>query len=307
MKKTRSSVRPGILIVLVSIGLIIMALFVLSLSLLASAVALKPAGSLTNSPQSAVQNQIQLPNTETATFTPIPPETPTAVPSPTSALWQPLPPISQENYRGLLTNGNRDTYKVALTFDLCESEGDLAGFDTRIISVLNETQTPATLFLGGLWMQDHLDATRELAGNPLFELGNHSWSHEDFSTITPDEMQQQVLLTQQKMFDLLGYQTNLFRLPYGTYNDEALNNINGNGLYIIQWDDVSGDPDPNINAASMTSWVLQQAQPGSIIIMHANGRGWHTAEALPAMIQSLRDRGFTLVTISELLNLPPYK
>jgi peptidoglycan/xylan/chitin deacetylase (PgdA/CDA1 family) len=120
-------------------------------------------------------------------------------------------------------------------------------------------------------------------------------------------MDRQILLTQQTMYDLLGYQTNLFRLPYGTYTEEAIQRINDQGLYIIQWDDVSGDPDPGIDARKMTDWVLQQVQPGSIIIMHANGRGWHTAEALPEIIRSLREQGLTLVTVSELLKIPPYK
>jgi|WetSurMetagenome_2_1015567.scaffolds.fasta_scaffold101489_1 peptidoglycan-N-acetylglucosamine deacetylase len=238
--------------------------------------------------------------------TPTPLADPILTPTTTPAQ-QGLPVIVPQNQRGLLTNGKRDEYKIALTFDLCETEGDLAGYDSQIIQILNKTQTPATLFLGGLWMRDHQAETLELAGNPLFELGNHSWSHADFSAISRVEMDQQIILTQQTMHDLLGYQTNLFRLPYGTYSDDALNAINDQGLYIIQWDDVSGDPDPDIGAKEMTAWVLQQAQPGSIIIMHANGRGWHTAEALPRIIQSLRDQGYTLVTISKLLNIQPYK
>jgi peptidoglycan/xylan/chitin deacetylase (PgdA/CDA1 family) len=39
--------------------------------------------------------------------------------------------------------------------------------------------------------------------------------------------------------------------------------------------------------------------------MHMNGRGWHTAEALPAVIQRLRDQGYTFVTVSQLLGLAP--
>jgi peptidoglycan/xylan/chitin deacetylase (PgdA/CDA1 family) len=218
-----------------------------------------------------------------------------------------LPPVVKDSHRGLITNGDRSQHKIALTFDVCQSEGDLAGFDASIIQVLNETHTPATFFLGGLWMRDHQAETIELSNNPLFELGNHSWSHKDFSAITNDEMQKEILLTQQFMYDLVGYQTNLFRLPYGTYTDESLNTINDQGLYIIQWDDVSGDPDPNVTAENMTSWVLQQVQPGSIIIMHANGRGWHTAEALPGIIQSLNEQGYSIVTISDLLKIQPYK
>lgn len=237
-----------------------------------------------------IQNEPTITSTPAATYTP-----------------QADLPVIPGASPGLLTNGSRDEYKIALTFDLCETEGDLAGYDAEIIRILNDTQTPATLFLGGLWMQNHQAETLELAGNPLFELGNHSWSHLDFSSLSADAMQQQILLAQQKMYELLGYQTNLFRFPYGTYNEEALHVVNDNGLYAIQWDSVSGDPDPDIGAKEMTAWVLQQAQPGSIIIMHANGRGWHTAEALPGMIQSLRDQGYTLVTVSELLNIEPYK
>lgn len=240
------------------------------------------------------------------TPTPFLPQIPTPTLTPGIQGWTSLPPIP-ESSRALNTNGDRSEYKVALTFDVCQSEGDLAGFDTAIIQVLNETKTPATFFLGGLWMRDHQKETIELSNNPLFELGNHSWSHKDFSAITNDEMQKEILLTQQFMYNLVGYQTNLFRLPYGTYTDESLNIINDQGLYIIQWDDVSGDPDPNVNAENMTSWVLQQVQPGSIIIMHANGRGWHTAEALPRIIQSLNEQGYAIVTVSELLKIQPYK
>lgn len=230
--------------------------------------------------------------------------TPVAPATPTSPLWEPLSPISN-NERGLITNGDRTTYQIALTFDVCQSEGDLAGFDTEIIRVLTETQTSATFFLGGQWIRDHQTETLQLANNTFFELGNHSWSHRDFSGITPDEMQSEILLAQQEMYKLLGYQTNLFRLPYGTYNEEALTVIGNNGLYVIQWDVVSGDPDPNIDAGRMTNGVLQQIQPGSIVIMHANGRGWHTAEALPGIIQSIRQQGYTFVTVSDLLGIQP--
>ena len=219
-----------------------------------------------------------------------------------SSVWNPLPPLPVDSQK-LITNGDRSEYQVALTFDLCQRNNELTNYDTEIIRVLNEAQAPATFFVGGLWMRDHEAQTRELAGNPLFELGNHSWSHQDFSIISSEEMVQEILLTQQYMQQLLGYQTKLFRLPYGTYREDALRVIGENGLYTIQWDAVSGDPDPDIDAQEMTDWVLGQVQPGSIIIMHANGRGWHTAEALPVIIQSLREQGYSLVTVSDLLDL----
>jgi peptidoglycan-N-acetylglucosamine deacetylase len=238
-----------------------------------------------------------------ATNTPnLQPEASTAT-NPSASQWNALPPLPLHS-RVLITNGDRMDYKVALTFDLCQRNDELTGFDADIIRVLNDAQAPATFFVGGLWMRDHEAQVLELAGNPLFELGNHSWSHQDFAVISAEEMTQEILLTQQYMQNLLGYQTKFFRLPYGTYTDDALRVIGENGMYTIQWDAVSGDPDPNIDAEEMTAWVLQQVQPGSIIIMHANGRGWHTAEALPVIIQTLREQGYSLVTVSDLLGLP---
>jgi peptidoglycan/xylan/chitin deacetylase (PgdA/CDA1 family) len=204
----------------------------------------------------------------------------------------------------LYFNGNRASNRIALTFDACETEGDTeATFDTEIARILVETQTPATIFLGGLWMRDHPQETIFLASQPLFELGNHSWSHLDFASISLVQMQEELQQTQEMMWEILGRQAHLFRFPFGTYNEQALEAVRQAGMVAIQWDVVSGDPDPNIGAARMTEAVLGQAQPGSIIIMHINGRGWHTAEALPEIIRQLKERGFELVTVSELLGL----
>jgi peptidoglycan-N-acetylglucosamine deacetylase len=230
--------------------------------------------------------------------------TPAATETPTIEPTQSAPQPLAQDQRGLITNGNRADNKIALTFDVCQAEGELSGYDAGIVRILTETNTPATFFLGGEWIRDHESNARELANNPLFQLGNHSWSHADFSKISAEQMAQEIGLAQDMLSKLTGRQNNLFRLPYGFYNAEALKMLGDDGLYTIQWEIESGDPDPNIDAAAMTPWVLQQAQSGSIIIMHANGRGWHTAEALPGIIKTLRERGYTLVTISELLNIP---
>ncbi len=227
---------------------------------------------------------------------------PAATNTPFSSKFKILPPLPLLN-RGLITHGGRSENKIALTFDLCQAKGAVAGFDPEVVNVLRETKTPATFFLGGLWIQDHMTETRTLAGNPMFELGNHSWSHPDFSRITPEKITEEIQRTQRIMWELLGYQTNLFRLPYGRYSEKVLDVIGENGLYTIQWDVVSGDPDPKIDADTMTHWVLRQIKPGSIVVMHANGRGRHTAEALTPIIQSLQKKGYTFVTISDLLGL----
>jgi peptidoglycan/xylan/chitin deacetylase (PgdA/CDA1 family) len=68
----------------------------------------------------------------------------------------------------------------------------------------------------------------------------------------------------------------------------------------------SVDPVPDNTAENILELVKERVQNGSIVIMHANGRGWHTAEALPLIIDHLRSEGYTLVTISQLIGLESF-
>ena len=70
------------------------------------------------------------------------------------------------------------------------------------------------------------------------------------------------------------------------------------------WDVLSGDFDQTISGDRCAENVILNAKEGSIIIFHANGRGYGTAEALPRIVSTLRERGFTFVTVSEELVAP---
>jgi peptidoglycan/xylan/chitin deacetylase (PgdA/CDA1 family) len=159
--------------------------------------------------------------------------------------------------------------------------------------------------MGGDWMRTHPDETKKLAENPSFELGNHSWSHPDLTKLTEEEIGQEIELTEEILFQLTGRHSRLFRPPFGYFNDLVLQVTASHGMYAIQWDSVSGDPDPSFDAATILAEVQRTVRKGSIIIMHANGRGWHTAEALPAIIEYLGARGYTPVTVSQLIGLEP--
>lgn len=228
---------------------------------------------------------------------------PTSTPTPTALPPTPTPPPTVEP--ALVLHGDRSLPYVALTFDACQTAELPAGYDQKIIEILTETNTPATLFLGGLWMQTHREQTRELAANPLFELGNHSWSHPDFAGIGAEEMDDEIALTQDLMYRLTGKRATLFRFPSGSYTDEALEVAGRHGLRAILWDVVSGDADRRVSAKAMIGAVTGQARNGSIVVMHMNGRGWHTAEALPVMIERLHAKGYRLVTVSQLLEMAP--
>ncbi len=237
--------------------------------------------------------------TFTSSRTPIPSWAPTETARPNIA---PTLPHTDVHF---IYHGDRDKPYVALTFDLCQKPEYPAWFDQGIYDVLMRYNAPATFFMGGDWMRTHVDETLLLASNPNFELGNHSWSHPDLPGLNEQTISSEIVKTQNLLYQITGRQSKLFRLPAGKYDDLTLSVIAWHGLYTIQWDVETGDPDPTIDAERMNWAVRTRVQNGSIIIMHANGRGWHTAEALPDMIEYLRGQGYILVTVSQLLGLEP--
>jgi peptidoglycan/xylan/chitin deacetylase (PgdA/CDA1 family) len=94
----------------------------------------------------------------------------------------------------------------------------------------------------------------------------------------------------------------LFRFPYGACNARALQEVHDHGLRAIQWDLSTGDSESTRSPKAIARALVANARPGSIILAHANGRGWHTATALPLAVPKLRAMGFEFVTVSELLD-----
>ncbi|MGL4397262.1 MAG: hypothetical protein ACRCS9_12030, partial [Hyphomicrobium sp.] len=93
----------------------------------------------------------------------------------------------------------------------------------------------------------------------------------------------------------------LYRFPFGACNAQALDAVNNAGFAAIQWDVSTGDPDPHVSAAGIARQITRSTRPGSIIIGHANGRGWNTLQGLALAIPQLKAEGYQFVTVSELL------
>ncbi len=94
----------------------------------------------------------------------------------------------------------------------------------------------------------------------------------------------------------------LFRYPFGTCHPQAIKAVNGAGMLAIQWDISTGDPWRGQTDKAIVRTVMSRVKSGSIVVAHANGRGWNTWKALPTLIKRLRDDGYELVTVSELLS-----
>jgi peptidoglycan/xylan/chitin deacetylase (PgdA/CDA1 family) len=197
-------------------------------------------------------------------------------------------------------HGSRAGRRVALTFDACTTRGR-DPYDPRIPRILDALHVPATVFVGGGWAQEEAPALRALASDPLIELGNHTFTHPHLTRLTGAGIRDELLRTQAEIAAVTGRIPTLFRPPYGEYDAHVLRAAAGVGLTTVEYDLPSGDPDPHATARGLVEWVLREARPGSIIVMHLNHPRFHTAEALPAIVDGLRARGFDLVTVGDLL------
>lgn len=232
-----------------------------------------------------------------------------------------LPPVPA-NLRGSIRRVELPKGKklIALTLDFCEAPYEIAGYDGAVINYLRKNNIKATLFTGGKWMLSHPVRTQQLIADPLFEIGNHAWTHGNFRNLGKRNMLGEILyaqhayshtrkkllqnqcVTSRRNPDHIQRQMKLFRFPYGACRKSSLKTVADNGLLAIQWDVATGDPSRKQSAKAIARQVLKNTKPGSIIIAHANGRGWNTAKALPLFIPELIKRGYRFVTVSELLD-----
>jgi len=209
---------------------------------------------------------------------------------------------------------------VALTFDadmtrtefarLRAGAGDGGWYDPRIVAELERTDTPATIFLTGLWTRVHPDVARRLARSPRFEIADHSLSHRAFRTpcfgLQPvagrAAKRAEVVHSRAVIEEVTGERPQWFRFPGGCHSTADMRVVRAAGERPVGWDVVGGDPgqpDP----AVVVRGVVEHVRPGSIVVLHLVGapNAPATAAALPAIISELRTRGYSFVTLGRLL------
>jgi peptidoglycan/xylan/chitin deacetylase (PgdA/CDA1 family) len=228
----------------------------------------------------------------------------------------PIAPSLRGSIRGVELPSDKKL--IALTFDLCEENGYVSGYDGRIVDLLRAQGIKATFFAGGKWMETHPERAQQLITDPLFEVGSHGLRHLDLSHVNATTLAEEITLTEAAYARaktalasrqcLVGAappappaRLTLLRFPYGRCNDKALAAAADAGLLSVQWDLVTGDPDPLVSAKTLANRILTKAHPGAIVVAHANGRGRNTAAALAIALPKLKEEGYSFVTVSELI------
>ncbi len=201
----------------------------------------------------------------------------------------------------VVTSGPSSCPGVALTFDLCPVRGG-SGYDQALIDYLVGHKIPATFFMSGKWIVKHDEQVKQLLRVPFFEVGTHGEVHAHLPMHSDEEQKQEIIGPVRLLKTRYGHEATLFRPPYGEYNDDTVDVVKALGLQFILWNVVSGDPDPTLSAEQIEKRLQRLTGKGSIIVMHANGKGKQTKEVVTHLYEHLLpQRHLTPMTVSNVL------
>lgn len=195
---------------------------------------------------------------------------------------------------------NTNDNKVALSFDAAWGNDDTQ----NILSILAKYNVKVTFFMTGEWVNKYPNDVMAIAAAG-HDLGNHSENHKQMSLLTKEQCTEEIMKAHNRVKDLTGIEMNLFRAPYGDYNNNLVGTARELKYYTIQWDVDSLDW-KDYGTKSIIDMVVNNKNlgNGSIILMHNGAKD--TPEALEAIITGLQEKGYELVPISKLIYTGKY-
>lgn len=183
--------------------------------------------------------------------------------------------------------------KISLTINCAWNADDI----DRILDTLSKYETKVTFFMVGEWVDKYPEAVKKIADQG-HEIGNHSDTHPHVNQMTFEKNEEQIKLCADKIEKLTGKRSVLYRGPYGEYNDVVIKAAENQNHKTIQWSldtlDYKG-----LTQSQMWDRLKDKLKAGDIILMH-NGTE-HTAEALDKIIYNIKEKGFEIVPVSELI------
>ena len=191
--------------------------------------------------------------------------------------------------------------------------GGRVGDALAIVGWLVAHDVHATVFMTGAMAENkYTDAGRQVlaiieAHPDLLTLGNHSYSHPDFRTLTAAEMLNELRRTEAAIAPFCTQDPRpFFRPPYGGTNTSVLATVGSAGyrwtvmwdIDTIDWRPIANDP-PGPTADEIVAKVVGNARGGSIVLMHLGG--YETYKALPRIVAGLDAAGLDLVNLDAML------
>lgn len=184
--------------------------------------------------------------------------------------------------------------QVAITFDSAWG----ADKTLKILETLKEYNVNATFFLVGFWVEEYPDMVKAIMDQGV-EIGTHSNTHPDFVKLgNAADMKSELETSMKLITNITNKPVELFRSPYGAYNNTSITVAEELGLKTIQWDVDTLDW-KGLSGMEITNRVLNKVKNGSIILCHNNSD--HILDALPIMLERLRLQGYKVTSVGELI------
>jgi peptidoglycan/xylan/chitin deacetylase (PgdA/CDA1 family) len=194
--------------------------------------------------------------------------------------------------------GSKDIRKVSLTFD------DGPGKATeKILGILKENNIKATFFMLGVRVQNDPEGAKAVLASG-HEIANHTYEHINFYTYKGEDkaikIEKELLKSEKIIRDTLGVKPVLARFPYGYAKPDALTTAKNNGYYVINWS--FGTDWENMSAEEMHAKYKEAIKNGAIFLMHDLSKNDKVLSFLSVFISEIKEAGYEIVTVSELLN-----
>lgn len=202
--------------------------------------------------------------------------------------------IVKKNEGGNTYAGNIDPTKpmLALTYD----DGPSAHATPRILAALEKYNSRATFFMVGKQAEKRMDVVKKMEELGC-EVANHTYDHTLMTKVPPEELASQLARTNQVVSDACGVSPVLMRPCGGARSEAGMNIVGAISMPAVLWSIDTLDWKTR-DAQTTIQTVLEQAKDGDIILMHDLYET--TADASEVLIPELVNRGFQLVTVSEL-------
>lgn len=188
--------------------------------------------------------------------------------------------------------------KIALTFDTAWGNEDI----NEIIAVLDEYNCKATFFITGVWAEKFPSDVKKLY-DARHEIGNHSYNHEHFTKLSPEQMEESIKKGEDAIKKTTGQNNILFRAPYGEYNAKLVTLCKNTGRYMIQWSKDSLDY-KGLTAEEIGKRILPGLTSGDILLFHTGTE--NTAQVLPYILKEIKNLGFTFSRVCDLIYLDDF-
>ena len=212
---------------------------------------------------------------------------------------QTLEVSSSTNENLPIYNVQTEENAVSLTMNCAWNADDI----DSILDTLNKYNIKITFFIVGDWADKYPEAVKKINENG-HEIGNHSNTHPHVNKLNIDKNCEEITKCSEKLKNITGKEVNLYRCPYGEYNNIVINAANSLNYYPIQWSldtlDYTG-----LTGNEMWNRLDGKLKKGDIILMH-NGTK-HTADSLELLIKNIQSKGLEIKKVSDILYKENYK